>query len=239
MKPALRLPSLLLAMLLAAALPAAELPKIVRDQVETVKPALAKAYADYSKKVQEENNKLVAAIQKAMEKATKAGKLDDALALKDALEKARNGELLKEFLEPTTEDLLGTTSPTTDALAVVTLSLGNPVAALAANLPFYDNRDYLISEVSKELQGLSFVQRSFKEPGPCTVKVVKGGILYLVVGVPGDGLDLEKLGFAKTDLHIKAATGEFAVVKKVVKAGETIELAPTATTSTVPIWKAK
>lgn len=218
---------------------AEELPKIVRDQVDAVKPALAKAFADYSKKVIDENNKLVAGIQKAMEKATKAGKLDDALALKDALEKAKNGELLKEFLEPTTESLLGTTAPDTSTMAVVTLSIGNPVESLAANKPLYDNRDYLISEVSKELQGLSFVQRSFKEPTPCTVKVAKGGILYIAVGVPSEGLDFEKLGFAKTELKIKAASGEFAVVKKVVKAGEVIELAPSAATCSIPIWKAK
>lgn len=235
MRPAIL--SLLLS--LAALLPAEELPKVVRDQLETVKPALVKAHTDYSRKVSEENNKLIALIQKAMEKATKAGKLEDALALKDALEKAKSGELLKEFLEPATEDLLGTTAPDTTTHAVVTLSIGNPVGSLAANQPLYDNRDYLISEVPKELQGLSFVQRSFKEPGPCTVKVAKGGILYIAVGVPGDGLDFEKLGFAKTELKIKVATGEFAIVKKVVKAGETIELAPTATSSSVPIWKAK
>lgn len=216
-----------------------ELPKIVRDQVDAVKPALAKAFADYSKKVTDENNKLVAAIQKAMEKATKAGKLDDALALKAALEKAKSGELLKSFLEPTTEDLLGTTAPDTATHAIVTLSIDNPVESLAANKQIYDNRDYLISDVPKELQGLSFVQRSFKEPAPCTVKVAKGGILYVVVGVPSDGLDFEKLGFAKTDLKIKAASGEFAVVKKVVKAGEVIELAPSAATCSIPIWKAK
>ena len=233
-----RILSLLLMFLLAAAA-AEELPKVVREQVDAVKPALAKAFADYSKKVQDENNKLVANIQKAMEKATKAGKLDEALALKAALEKAKNGDLLKEFLEPTTESLLGTTSPTTDVIAVITLSTADKVETLAPNKAAYNNRDYLISEVSKELQGLSFAQRGFKEPAPCLIKVVKGGILYVAVGIPSDGLDFEDMGFAKTEFKIHVPNGQLAIVKKVVMAGETIELAPSALTNSFPIWKAK
>lgn len=228
-----------LLMFLLASTPAEELPKIVRDQVESVKPALAKAFAEYSKKVTDENNKLVTNIQKAMEKATKAGKLDEALALKAALEKAKNGELLKSFLEPTTEDLLGTTSATTETIALVTLSTTDPVETLAANKAAYNNRDYLISEVSKELQGLSFAQRGFKEPAACTIKVVKGGILYVAVGLPSDGLDFGELGFAKTEFKISVPNGQLVVVKKIVKAGDVIELEPSALTSSFPIWKAK
>ena len=225
---------------------AEELPKIVQDQLAVVQPALVKAQADYRKKVQDENAKLIVVIQKAMEKATKAGKLDDALALKNALEQAKSGELIKPYLEPSTSDLLGNptgtgtggTGAASDGPAVITLSIGDPVETLAPNKAIYNNRDYLISEVSKELLGLSFVQRSFKEPAPCTIKVVTGGVLYVAVGVPSEGLDLAGLGFVPTDLVVACATDHLAVVKKVVRSGETITLAPTAKTSSIPIWKA-
>lgn len=227
---------------------AEEVPKIVQDQLAVVQPALSKAQAEYRKKVQDENTKLISVIQKAMEKATKAGKLDDALALKSALEKAKSGELIKPYLEPSTTDLLGNDlaggggsaggAGGTDGFAVVTLSTGDPAETLAPNKAIYNNRDYLISEVSKELLGLSFAQRSFKEPTPCTLKVVTGGVLYVAVGVPSEGLDFTGLGFTPTELFIQCATDRLAVVKKTVKAGETITLAPSAKTSSIPIWKA-
>ncbi len=191
------------------------------------------------KKVTDENAKLVANIQKAMEKATMAGKLDEAVALKAALEKAKNGDLLKEFLEPTTESLLGTTGPTTDTIAFITLSTAVKVETLAANKAAYNNRDYLNSKVSKELQGLSFAQRGFKVPAPCLIKVVKGGVLYVAVGIPSDGFDFEDMGFAKADFKIHVPNGQLAIVKKVVMAGETVELAPSALTNSFPNWKAK
>ncbi len=223
---------------------AEELPKIVQDQLAVVQPALDKAQAEYRKKVQDENGKLVTVIQKAMEKATRAGKLDDALALKSALERARSGDLIKSFLEPSTTDLLGNprgaggAGATGDGPAAVTLSTGDPVASLAPNQPIFNNRDYLISEVSKELVGLSYSQRSFKEPAPCTITVVSGGILYVAVGVPSEGLDFAGLGFTPTELFIACATDRLAVVKKAVRAGDTITLAPSAKTSSIPIWKA-
>jgi hypothetical protein len=222
-----------------------ELPKIVQEQLAVVQPALAKAQADYAKKVQDENAKLVAVIQKAMEKATRAGKLDDALALKSALEQARSGELIKPYVEPSTTDLLGNAPGSgagagagADGLAVVTLSTGDPVDTLAPNKAIYNNRDYLISEVSKELLGLSYAKRSFKEPAPCTIKVVAGGVLYVAVGVPVEGLDFAGLGFVPTELAVACATDRLAVVKKIVRTGETITLAPSAKTSSFPIWKA-
>src|SRR5688572_23829216 len=152
-----------------------DLPKIVQDQLAVVQPALSKAQAEYRKKVQDENAKLVTVIQKAMEKATKAGKLDDAVALKSALEKAKSGELLKPYLEPSTTDLLGNDATVSDGPAVITFSTGDPVELLAPNKPAYNNRDYLISEVSNELLGLHYIQRPFKEPTPCTLKVLTGG----------------------------------------------------------------
>ena len=117
--------------------------------------------------------------------------------------------------------------------------MANPTAILVANAAVYDNRDYLISEVSKELQGLTFVQRSFKEPAPCTVSVIKGGVLYVAVGIPDAGLDLDKQGFTRTGFTVRCTTGELAIVQKTVKTGDSIRLAPTATTSSFPIWKAK
>ncbi len=228
---------------LLAAPAAEELPKIVQDQLAVVQPALSKAQAEYRKKVQDENTKLIVVIQKAMEKATKAGKLDDAVALKNALEQAKSGELIKPYLEPSVTDLLGNPQGPTvgaggDGPAVITLSTADPVEILVANKAIYNNRDYLISEVSKELQGLSFSQRSFKEPAPCTIKVVSGGVLYVAVGLPSEGLDFAGLGFVATDLFIQCATDRLVVVKKAVKAGETITLAPSAKTSSIPIWKA-
>lgn len=223
------------------ALAAEELPKVVVDQLEAVTPAIAKAYADFSKKVNDENGKLIIAIQKAMEKATKAGKLDDALALRAALEKAKNGDFIKAYLSPNVDDLLGARAgnPPVDAIATVTTSTEDPVETLAPNMPTYDNRDYLFSDVPKELMGLAYLQRPFKEPAPCTVKVVKAGMLYVAVGVPNDGKEFETQGFAKTDLKLSTATGQLLIVKKIVRAGETITLSPNATTNSFPIWKAK
>ena len=219
---------------------AQELPKIVQDQLAVVQPALGKAQAEYRKKVQDENNKLVGVIQKAMEKATKAGKLDDALALKSALEKAKSGELLKPWLEPSTTDLLGNDSAAGDGgPAVITFSTGDPVEALAPNKPLFNNRDYLISEVSNELQGLHFIQRPFKEPTPLTIKVVTGGVLHVAVGDPPDGLDFAALGFEATPLYVQSATGRSPVVRRLVRAGESITLPPSAKTNSFPIFKAR
>lgn len=221
--------------------PAEDLPKVVQDQLATVQPALTKAQNEYRKKVQDENNKLIATIQKAMEKATKAGKLDDALALKSALEKAKSGELLKPYLEPSTSDLLGdgATGGAGDGPAVITFSTGDPVEVLAPNKPAFNNRDYLISEVSNELQGLHFTQRPFKEPTPLTIKVLTGGVLHVAVGDPPDGLDVAALGFEPTPLYIQSAACRFPVVRKVVKAGESITLPPSAKSNSFPIFKAR
>ncbi|HYE07473.1 MAG TPA: hypothetical protein VEL07_18295 [Planctomycetota bacterium] len=221
---------------LAAA--AEELPKIVRDQLEVVQPAIAKAQAEYARKVRDENAKLIVVIQKAMEKATKAGKLDDAVALRNALELAKSGELLQPFVEPTTSGLLGLEAAATDAgPAVITLSSGDPVGTLAPNQPAFANRDFLFSAVAKELMNLSYAQRSFKEPAPCTITVVSPGVLYVAVGAPSDGLDFAALGFTATDLKVKHAAGEQAIVRKTVRAGETITLAASATINSFPIWK--
>ncbi len=215
-----------------------ELPKIVRDQLDVVQPAIAKAQAEYAKKVRDENAKLIVVIQKAMEKATKAGKLDDAVALKNALELAKSGELLQPFVEPTTSELLGLGAVAdANGPAVITLSTGDPVGTLAPNKQAFDNRDFLFSAVAKELMNLSYAQRSFKQPAPCTIKVVAPGVLYVAVGKPGDGLDLASLGFTETDLEIAHAAGHQAIVKKTVRAGETITLPASATINSFPIWK--
>lgn len=228
---------LLLALSHAAA--AEELPKIVQDQLAVVQPALNKAQSEYRKKVQDENNKLVTVIQKSMEKATRAGKLDDALALKSALEKAKSGELLKPYLEPSTTDLLGNDTAVSDGPAVITFSTGDPVDLLAPNKPLYRNRDYLISEVSNEMLGLHFIQRGFKEPAPCTLKVLSGGVLLIAVGDPVDGLDFAGLGFEPTPLYIQSATGRQVIVRKLVRTGESITLPPSAKTNSFPIFKAR
>ena len=218
---------------------AEELPKIVQDQLAVVQPALSKAQAEYRKKVQDENAKLITVIQKAMEKATKAGKLDDAVALKSALEKAKSGELIKPWLEPSTTDLLGNDSTAGDGPAVITFSTGDPVELLAPNKPIYNNRDYLISEVSNEMLGLHFIQRGFKEPAPCTLKVLTGGVLLIAVGDPADGLDFPALGFEPTPLYIQSATGRQVIVRKIVRTGDSITLPPSAKVNSFPIFKAR
>ena len=234
-----QLSSLLLLGCVVVAYAAEEVPKIVQDQLAVVQPALSKAQAEYRKKVQDENAKLITVIQKAMEKATKAGKLDDAVALKSALEKAKSGELLKPYLEPTTADLLGTDAAVSDGPAVITFSTGDPVELLAPNKPAYNNRDYLISEVSNELLGLHFIQRPFKEPTPCTLKVLTGGVLFIAVGDPPDGLDFPGMGFEPTPLYIQTAACRHVVMRKVVRAGESITLLPSAKSNSFPIFKAR
>ena len=47
------------------------------------------------------------------------------------------------------------------------------------------------------------------------------------------------MGFSKTNFKIHIPNGQLAIVKKVVMAGETVELAPSALTNSFPNWKAK
>ncbi|MBA3936268.1 MAG: hypothetical protein H0X38_02315 [Planctomycetes bacterium] len=226
---------------LAVATAADELPKVARDQLDNSGPALAKAFGDFRKRLLEENAKLVATLQKALEKATKAGNFDEAVAVKKALEQAKSGELMRAFIAPALADPFGdgTLGADPDGPAVVTLSTGDPVGNLAANQPAYSNRDYLFSAVPAALQGFSYAKRPFKEPAACTLKVVGGGVLYVVVGTPPDGLDLPALGFVATDMSVKCTTGHLPIVKKQVRAGETIVLPASAVTNSFPIWKAK
>lgn len=79
---------------------------IVDEQVEKIRPNLEKLKSEYSKKVQLENDKLIKVIQGAMEKETKAGHLDNALALKEALVKASAGDYIADILSPPIGDLL-------------------------------------------------------------------------------------------------------------------------------------
>ncbi len=105
MKTCLIIPLLILSCLPASS--AEETPKVVRDIIESVRPNVDKARQEYAKKAKIENDKIVAQIKKALETATKAGKFDEAIALKAALEKAGNGDYLNELLNVSATDLLG------------------------------------------------------------------------------------------------------------------------------------
>lgn len=99
---------LLLAGLAAHAVHAAEEdPKAVKDILESIKPNIDKAKAEFARKARIENEKLVAAIRKQLEAATKAGKLDEAVGLKAALDRAVQGEFLERLLHVDASDLLG------------------------------------------------------------------------------------------------------------------------------------
>ena len=83
-----------------------EIPKIVNDQLDQIFPNIEKAKTEYAKKVKAENDKLCKVIESAMSKETKAGNLDNAMALKNALEKAKAGEYITDLLNPPVNDLL-------------------------------------------------------------------------------------------------------------------------------------
>ncbi len=103
-----RIASSALLLLLAAGVQAAEdRPKVVQDILDSVRANVDRAKSEYGRKVKIENDKVVAQIRKAMEAATKAGKLDEAVALRAALEKAGTGEYLDEMLAVDAGDLLG------------------------------------------------------------------------------------------------------------------------------------
>ena len=89
----------------------AETPKVVQDQLNALRPDLEKAKIEYSKKLTVINNKLIASIQTAMTKETRAGNLDNALALKTALEKAKAGDFIDQVLSQPASDLLANDEP--------------------------------------------------------------------------------------------------------------------------------
>lgn len=105
MKSILIIPLLILTCLPASS--AEETPKVVRDIIESVRPNVDKARQEYARKARIENDKIVAQIKKALETATKAGKFDEAIALKAAFEKAGNGVYLDEMINVSATDLLG------------------------------------------------------------------------------------------------------------------------------------
>lgn len=95
-----------------------ENPKVVQDLLDRIKPSIEKAREEYGRKVRLENEKLCKAIESAMSRETRAGNLDNALALKAALEKARNGGFIADLVNPPLEDLLGDGSAApSDAIA--------------------------------------------------------------------------------------------------------------------------
>lgn len=98
---------LLLALLAGTALGAEDRPKAVQEILDSVKPNIERAKAEYARKAKAENDKVVAQLKKALEAATKAGKLDEAVALKAALEQANKGAYLDEMLAVDAADLLG------------------------------------------------------------------------------------------------------------------------------------
>ncbi|MEK7415714.1 MAG: hypothetical protein AAB263_20605 [Planctomycetota bacterium] len=91
--------------------PKVETPKVVQDQLNALKPDLDKAKAEYAKKLNVINAKLITFIQAAMIKETKAGNLDNAVALKNALEKAKAGEYVDRILSQPASDMLGDDEP--------------------------------------------------------------------------------------------------------------------------------
>ena len=97
----------LMLLLVAACLAAEDRPRVVQEILDSVRANVDRAKAEYGRKVKAENDKVVTQIRKAMEAATKAGKLDEAVALKAALEKAGTGEYLDEMLAVDAGDLLG------------------------------------------------------------------------------------------------------------------------------------
>jgi len=84
-----------------------EPPKIVKDQLEKVHPAIQKAKAEFAKVVKSENDKLIKILEAALTKESKLGNLENAVALKTALEKAKNGDYMDELLRADIADLLG------------------------------------------------------------------------------------------------------------------------------------
>jgi len=99
--------ALLLVLFAGTALGAEDRPKVVQEVLDAVKPALERAKAEYARKAKAENDKVVAQLRKSLEAATKAGKLDEAVALKAALEQANKGVFLDEMLAVDAGDLLG------------------------------------------------------------------------------------------------------------------------------------
>jgi hypothetical protein len=80
---------------------------VVKAQFDLIRPNLERAQAEFGRKVRAENDRLVAALKAAMARETRAGNLDGALALKEAMEKAQAGVYLADWLNPKAEDLLG------------------------------------------------------------------------------------------------------------------------------------
>lgn len=106
-------------LIICSSLPSGEndVSDIIRPQLETIRPGLEKAKADYAQKVKTENDKLCKLFEAALVKETKAGNLERALVIKEALGKAKSGGFVEDLLNPTASDLLAVAG--TDAKAVV------------------------------------------------------------------------------------------------------------------------
>jgi len=83
-----------------------QFPAIVIDQFNIIKPNLEKARQEYSRKVKNEHDKFVKAIELSLVRETKAGRFDNAMALRGALEKVKSGDFLAEWLAPVAGDLI-------------------------------------------------------------------------------------------------------------------------------------
>lgn len=85
--------------------------KVVLDALDLIRPNVEKAKSEYGKKIKAENDRLIAILKKSLEIATKAGKFDDAISIKTALDKAQSGEYLAMMITPPIDDLLSDNPP--------------------------------------------------------------------------------------------------------------------------------
>lgn len=84
----------------------AELPEAARKALDGMRASLEKARSDYATRVKDENQRLVKILKAEQERQTKAGKLEQAMAVKDMVDRAQRGEYIEPLLNPSAGDLL-------------------------------------------------------------------------------------------------------------------------------------
>lgn len=233
----LSLPLLLLCYGLACAAEAE--PKLVAEQIEQIRPAVERAKVEYLKKVRAENDRLVRQLETAMQRETKAGNLEGALALKAALERAKDGVYLAELMNPTYEDLLGAAGQPSGAQIELPPHIAS--ATLAEGKTLSPNKSYVFGEVPKELAGLRYAQFNHRESRPYVLKASRAGLIHLAMHRNAPVAEFEKLGFVRTELSLPVTwnAGNLLVMSRRIKAGEEIAIPGDEWVTPIPLWEAR
>jgi hypothetical protein len=211
-------------------------PAIVAEQLAQIRPAIERAKLEYQRKVRIENERLIKILETAQSRETRSGNLEQALAIKDAIEKAKKGVFVEGLMNPTYVDLLEAGVGPREALIEITPRVATDL--LAEGRLLSPNKGYQFAEVPKEFAGLRYAQFNHREPVAYTIKALRPGRIMLAVHRNAPLAEFEKLGFERlaTPLAVVWQAGNLAVLGRRLEAGEVITIPADEWVTPVPIW---